>query len=207
MKKGNTDHRSSKKLTKASVGPITIGIDVGDKTSRYCVLNAEGKVVAERSTATTKKGMAQAFGAIQRCRIALEVGAHSRWIEQLLKGYGHEVIVANARQLPLITASSRKDDRQDAEMLARIARMDPSMLRPVRHRGEKAHSDLTKIRVRAALVEARTGLINAARGFAKAAGERIPACDADNFGMEQLGNFPASPCNSTPTNGRRCMLH
>lgn len=191
MKKGNTDHQSSKKLTKASVGPITIGMDVGDKTSRYCVLDGEGKVVAERSTATTRKGMAQVFGAVQRCRIALEVGTHSRWIERLLKGYGHEVIVANSRQLPLITASSRKDDRQDAEMLARIARMDPSMLRPIRHRGEKAQSDLTKIRVRAALLEARTGLINAARGFAKAAGERIPRCDADNFGMEQIADFSA----------------
>ncbi len=186
MKKNTTCQQSPKGRTKVSKGPITIGMDLGDKTSRYCMLDSNGEVVQERSVATTKKGMAQAFGAMQRSRIAIEVGTHSPWVSRLLNSMGHEVIVANARQVKLISASSRKDDRLDAQMLARLARIDPQLLRPIRHRSEKAQADLMKIRVRAALLDARTSLINAARGLTKATGERLPVCDADSMGVKQM---------------------
>ena len=99
--------------------------------------------------------------------------------------------MANARQVKLISQSSRKDDKLDAQMLARLARVDPQLLRPIRHRSEAAQADLLTIRVRSALVEARTGLVNAARGLAKAAGERLPKCDTDQMGEEQLKEVPA----------------
>lgn len=98
--------------------------------------------------------------------------------------------MANARQVKLISASSRKDDRLDARTLARLARVDPQLLRPIRHRSEQAQADLMTIRVRASLVEARTSLVNAARGFAKAMGERLPACDADNLGVDRMETLP-----------------
>jgi transposase len=173
-------------------GKITIGMDLGDKSSRYCVLDGQGAVVEERSVATTKTGMTQAFGARKHCRIAIEVGTHSPWVSRLLKALGQEVIVANARQVKLISQSSRKDDRLDAEMLARLARADPKLLRPIQHRSEKAQADLLKIRVRAALVEARTSLVNAARGLTKAAGERLPSCDSGQMGVEQMEGLPAA---------------
>jgi len=166
-------------------------MDLGDKMSRYCLLNSSGEVVEEGSVATTKKGIGQLFGRMRRCRIAIEVGTHSPWVSRLLKSYGHEVIVANARQVKLISASSRKDDRLDAQTLARLARMDPQLLRPIQHRSKKAQQHLMKIRVRATLVDARTSLVNAARGFTKAVGERLPACDADSMGMEQMADLPA----------------
>jgi transposase len=100
------------------------------------------------------------------------------------------VIVANARQLKLITSSSRKNDRMDAMTLARLARMDPELLRPIRHRSERAQRDLMVIRVRAGLVEARTALVNTVRGLAKSVGERVAPCDADNLGMGKIAEFP-----------------
>jgi transposase len=103
---------------------------------------------------------------------------------------GFEVIVANARQVQLISASSRKNDRVDAQMLARLARVDPELLRPIRHRSEQGQADLMKIRVRATLVELRTALINAARGMTKALGERLPACDAEAMGVAQAAALP-----------------
>jgi transposase len=112
------------------------------------VLDENAEVQAEGSVATTKKAMTQKFARLRRCRIALEVGTHSPWLSRLLNSFGHEVIVANARQVQLISASSRKDDRMDAQMLARLARVDPQLLRPIRHRGEKAQQDLLTIRVR-----------------------------------------------------------
>jgi transposase len=192
MRKNTTCQQSSKEHKKAPSGPITIGMDLGDKTSRYCVLNGNGEVIQERSVATTKKGMAQVFASLHRCRIAIEVGTHSAWVSRLLSGLGYEVIVANARQVKLISESSRKDDRVDARLLARLARFDPQLLRPIRHRSEKAQADLMRIRVRASLVEARTALVNATRGLTKAAGERLPSCDADYFGVELLEGLPAA---------------
>jgi transposase len=188
MKKRNTREQTRKAQPES--GPVTIGMDLGDKTSRYCVLNQQGEVIREGSVATSRKALTQLFGAKQRCRIAVEVGTHSPWVSRLLKSLGHEAIVANARQVKLISQSSRKDDKLDARMLARLARVDPELLRPLRHRGEQAQCDLLAIRVRAALVEARTGLANAARGFAKAAGERLPACDADILGTGTLRGLP-----------------
>jgi transposase len=190
MKKNNTCPKSSKG-NKARKRSITIGMDLGDKTSHYYVLDSEGELVREGAVTTTKKGMKQRFGSLQRCRIAMEVGTHSPWVSRLLGSLGHEVIVANARQVKLISASSRKNDRLDAQTLARLARMDPELLRPIRHRSEKAQGHLMQVRVRSALVETRTGLINTARGLAKAMGERLPACDADQMGVEKMQGLPA----------------
>lgn len=191
MKKNSTVAQSPKRATARQEGPITIGMDLGDKTSRYCVLGANGERLSEGSVATTRKAMGQKFAGMRRCRVAMEVGTHSPWLSRWLTSLGFETIVANARQVQLISASSRKNDRMDAQLLARLARVDPQLLRPIRHRSEQAQADLMTIRIRAALVEARTGLINAARGFAKAQGDRLPACDADAMGVEKMEALPA----------------
>ena len=191
MKKNSTTPQSPKRATARRQGPITIGMDLGDKTSRYCVLGDNGALLAEGTVATTRKAMAQKFAGMRRGRVAMEVGTHSPWLSRWLGSLGFEVIVANARQVQLISASSRKNDRLDARLLARLARVDPQLLRPVQHRSEQAQADLMTIRIRAALVEARTSLINAARGFTKAQGERLPACDADAMGVEKLESLPA----------------
>ncbi len=182
--------QSPKQNLKVCQGPISIGLDLGDKTSRYCCLNDRGEVVKQASVGTTKKGMAQTFGALKRSRIALEVGTHSPWVSRLLKSLGHEVYVANPRQVKLISQSSRKDDRVDAMTLARLVRVDPELLRPIQHRSEAAQMDLMAIRVRAVLVDVRTTLVNAARGLAKSVGERLPQCDADQMGTAQAGALP-----------------
>ena len=191
MKKNSTVAQSPKRATARKRGPITIGMDLGDKTSRYCVLGENGELLSEGSVATTRKAMTQKFAGMRRCRVAMEVGTHSPWLSRWLTGLGFEVIVANARQVQLISANSRKNDRMDAQLLARLARVDPQLLRPIRHRSEQAQADLLTIRIRAALVEARTSLVNAARGFAKAQGDRLPSCDADAMGVEKMEGLPA----------------
>jgi transposase len=190
MKKNSTVAQSSKRTAARQEGPITIGMDLGDKTSRYCVLGRYGELLSEGSVATTRKAMTQKFAGMRRCRVAMEVGTHSPWLSRWLTGLGFEVIVANARQVQLISANSRKNDRMDAHLLARLARVDPQLLRPIRHRSERAQTDLMTIRVRATLVEARTSLVNAARGFAKAQGDRLPACDTDSMGVERMESLP-----------------
>jgi transposase len=189
MKKNNTVKQSPRRAVARKQGSITIGMDLGEKTSRYGVLGDQGELM-EGSVAMNKKAMAQKFAGMRRCRVAIEVGTHSRWVSRLLSALGFEVIVANARQVQLISASSRQNDRVDARLLAPRVQVDPELLRPIRHRGEEAQADLLAIRVRASLVEARTMLVNAARGLAKSTGDRLPACDTDTLDVEKLEGLP-----------------
>src|ERR1700687_4201558 len=164
---------------------LTIGLDLGDRSSWYCVLDEAGGVLLEQRLSTTPKAMKDVFGAMPRCRIALETGMHSPWVSRLLSEFGHEVIVAHARNVRLIGESRKKDDRLDARTLARLARIDPQLLSPVRHRSAQAQADLTVIRARAGLVRARTALINTARGVTKSYGERLRGCNPRNLGTEK----------------------
>ena len=197
MKKNSSGCKSPKASMKATKATnVTVGMDLGDKTSRYCMLDENGEVLREASVGTTKKAMTQVFATMKPCRVAIEVGTHSPWVSRLLKSFGHEVIVANARQVQLISKSSRKNDRMDAQMLARLVRVDPRLLRPIQHRSEQAQEHLRVIRVRAALVEARTMLVNAARGLTKATGERLASCDADQMVVDRMESLPAGLQNS-----------
>jgi transposase len=107
---------------------LTIGLDLGDRNSWYCVVDEAGQIRLEQRVGTNAKGLQAVFGAMPRCRIALETGTHSPWISRLLSELGHEVIVANARRVRLIGESRKKDDRLDAQTLARLARIDPQLL-------------------------------------------------------------------------------
>jgi transposase len=158
---------------------LTIGLDLGDRHSRYCILDEAGEVVSEAALPTSHTGLSALLGKMPPSRVALEVGTHSPWVSRHIASLGHEVIVANPHKVKLITQSVRKNDRTDARQLARLARVDPQLLSPIRHRGEQAQADLAVIRARAELVEARTGLINCARGLAKPMGERLQKCAAE----------------------------
>jgi transposase len=182
MKKSSTVAATSKR----DLGQkLTIGLDLGDRSSWYCMLDEAGEVVGEKKLGTTPKAMKGVFAAMPRSRVALETGMHSPWVSRLLNELGHEVIVAHARNVRLIGESRRKDDRLDARMLARLARIDPQLLSPVKHRSAQAQADLTVIRARASLVRARTALVNAARGLTKSYGERIRGCNPRNMDAEK----------------------
>jgi transposase len=174
---------------KTSKGQLTIGLDLGDRSSSYCVLDAVGEVVLERKLPTTPDAMKQTFSGMPRSRIAMETGTHSPWVSRLLTALAHEVIVAHARNVRLITQSRRKDDRLDARTLARLARIDPQLLSPVQHRSAKAQLHLTEIRARAGLVSARTALVNAARGLVKTHGERLRKCGTFQVSREITGGL------------------
>jgi transposase len=121
---------------------LTIGLDLGDRSSWYCVLDEAGEVLLEQKLSTTPKAMKEVFGGMPRSRIALETGMHSPWVCRLLSELGHEVIVAHARNVRLIGESRRKDDRLDARTLARLVRIDPQLPAPVQHRSAQGQAHL-----------------------------------------------------------------
>lgn len=169
---------------------LTMGLDLGDRYSYLCVMDAAGQVVEEGRIATTAEALRRRFNAVERARVAIEVGAHSPWVSRLLTECGHEVFVANPRKLRLIYENDGKTDRVDAEWLARIARLDPKLLAPIQHRGRGAQADLALVRSRDAMVVSRTRLVNHVRGTVKAAGGRVPKCSTRTF---QKKGTPAIP--------------
>jgi transposase len=182
MKKTTTTAATSKRHLD---GKLTIGLDLGDRSSCYCVLDEAGEVIHEQKLGTTPKAMREVFAMVPQCRMALETGTHSPWVSRVLNELGHEVIVAHARNVRLIGESRRKDDRLDARTLARLARIDPQLLAPVKHRSAEAQAHLMVIRARASLVRARTALVNTARGLTKSYGERIRGCNPRNLDVEK----------------------
>jgi transposase len=142
---------------------MTAGLDLGDKYSYLCLIDTlSGEVVEEGRLRTSPETLRRRFASQERppMRIAIETGTHSPWVSRLLEECGHEVLVANARKTRLIYANRRKTDEVDAENLARLARLDPKLLYPVRHRGEGSQAHLALIRSRQALIGCRTQLVN-----------------------------------------------
>jgi transposase len=158
----------------------TIGCDLGDKRSEICVLDADGKVMQRTSVRTTRKGIGEWFSR-PAAHVVVEVGGHSRWVSAELRALGHRVTVANPRRVKLISDSDSKTDRHDAELLARLGRVDEKLLSPVVHRSPQAQADLAVAKARDALVATRTRLVNHVRGTVKAFGERLPRCSSESF--------------------------
>jgi transposase len=151
-----------------------IGFDLGDRYGYYSILGRDGRVEGAGRVRMTGKKLREFFGQSPRVRVAIEAGTHSPWVSRLLTDLGHDVIVANPRQLAFIYKSAKKTDEVDAEKLARVARLDPELLCPIRHRGKQAQADLAVVRSRDALVRCRGDLIRHLRGSVKSMGVRIP---------------------------------
>lgn len=174
------------KQLSVDAGFSTIGVDLGDKSSRVCELDGAGETVEESSIPTSSSGFSRKFGKRERCRIVLETGTHANWVHDQLVAMGHEVVVANARKVRAISANERKCDELDARMLARIGRVDLRLLQPVHVRPEQVRLDLAVIRARAGLIDARTALVNTVRGLAKTTGHNLPSCSAASLHKRSL---------------------
>jgi transposase len=170
---------------------MTAGLDIGDKHSYLCLLDQEsGEVMEEGRLRTTPEAIRRRFSSEQPMRIAIEAGTHSPWVSRLLEECSHEVLVANARKTRLIYANKRKADEIDAENLARLARVDPKLLYPLKHRSEESQAHMALIRSREALVSCRTQLVNHVRGAVKSFGGRLPKCPARSFHNKAAEHIP-----------------
>ncbi len=171
----------------------TIGLDLGDKYCDWALMVDDSKDIQEEGRVrTNKEALKRKFAALAPARVAMEVGPQSPWISRLVTECGHEVIVANPRKLKMIFDNDKKSDKVDAAILARVARFDPELLAPIQHRSEATQLALAKLRARDAAVGARTKLINAARGLAKAAGHKLPKCSAPCFHRKGIEELPES---------------
>lgn len=169
----------------------TVGLDLGDQHSHFCVLDADCRILEQGQDAMSRTDLTAFFQRPASARVVLEVGGQSAWVSRLAKEQGLEVSVANSRRVRLITRSYRKSERTTAELLARLGRVDPQLLSPVTHRSVECQSDLAVKRARDVAVASRTSLIKHVRGAIKSFGTRLPACSADGFYKRVLAHLPA----------------
>ncbi len=187
------------KTNSTSEPTVTIGVDVSDKSSEIYVIDRQGEWVESLRVPTKADALSSALTRYRDARVVIEVGPHSPWISRLLSADGFDVVVANPRRVRLIAESDSKNDKLDAEYLARLGRMDPGLLRPIVHRGEQAQRTRLLLLSRDGLVRARTQLINEVRGFAKSVGTAMPSATSRAFArrVREAGHEKLFPGAST----------
>jgi len=165
----------------AVVSGFTLGLDLGDRQHHVCVLDAAGQIIREASLPNTRPALKQLLADFPQATVALEAGTHSPWISRFLTDLGATVLVANPRKLHAISRSERKCDRRDAQLLARLARVDPALLHPIQHGSAQAQHDLLGLKLRDALVRTRVNLINAVRFTLKSLGHPVRNPSSESF--------------------------
>jgi transposase len=167
----------------------TIGIDLGDKSHHFSIVNAKGTIETRGTLPNQREVIAGFCAKWKGARTIIECGAQSPWISHFLSEQGMEVVVANPRRVKLISAGNTKSDRKDADLLARLGRADIQLLSPITHRSMNSQEDLCYVRVRDSLVQERVAMSNSIRGHLKA-----------------LGYTPPSACTETIANHCRAQL-
>jgi len=169
---------------------ITVGLDIGDRTSRIYEVDVAGRRLREATVPTTRGALQRYFEGHSHCRVVLEVGTHSPWIARELLKLEHEVLVANPSAMYGRRRRNKRNDQLDAEFLARQGRADVKLLHPIQHRGIEGQLHLAVLRARDQLVRSRTKLINHVRGAVKSFGGRIVGCSAEAFPTRAMDDMP-----------------
>lgn len=170
-----------------------IGIDLGDKRHAVCITDEHGTIQREFFIGNRRTRLADLAKDHPGALLAMEVGTHSPWISRLMAAEGLEVLVANARNLRAIYANDRKCDELDARMLAKLARVDPELLSPVRHGSEASQTTQLAIKLRDTLVRRRVDIVVAVRSTLKSLGTRLPQGSTESFARragEALAQHP-----------------
>ena len=173
-----------------SLPHLTVGLDVGDKRTHFCVVDAVRQVITRGSFATTREALERTLAPFRAARIVLEAGSQSPWMSRVLRALGYAVLVADPRRVELISKDPRKTDRRDAEMLARMGAAAPELLGSVHHRGERAQAHLSIVRARDLMVRQRTMAVQQTRSICKAFGVRLPSGSTEGFAAKMRSQIP-----------------
>lgn len=161
--------------------PAAGGIDLGSKHSEICLVDAAGEVVLRRRVATTAEAFEQALSGLPTLPLAIETGGETNWVRRQLTALGHQVTVANAKRLKVLTDTHSKDDRRDARLLAEIQLRWPRLLQPVQPRSLESERHRALLKLRQSVVETRVKLLNSARGVLKSFGIKPPRASAEAY--------------------------
>lgn len=170
--------------------PVTIGLDLGVRRSYQHTVDSQGQCTAHGALPTTRSALKRILPK-EPARVVIEASGSCRWVAAFCEELGHEVVIANPRKLHLITKSEKKTDRRDARLLAEIGQIRPTLLNPIRLRGEGCQRVRVLLAARRQLIEQRTELINFIRGQMRTLGEPLPSCSTQSFTKRVQAAIPA----------------
>ena len=170
---------------------LTVGLDVGDKRTHLCTVDAARQPVARGTFPTTRDRLVAALKPFPGATVFLEAGSQSPWMSRAIRELGHKVQVVDPRRVELISKDPRKTDRRDAEMLAKMGSAMPELLGSVHHRGESAQAHLSIVRARDLLVRQRTMAVQQVRSISKAFGLTLPSATTDGFAAKVTPLIPS----------------
>ena len=170
--------------------PTTIGLDLGARVTQVAVYDTSGNRVEERKVSTAKESLEQLFDRFPGARVVMEASTPTRWINNLARKRGHEVIIANPRKIPVITASIRKSDRNDARLLGEIGQFKPELLSPVELRDDVHQPVRTRLFAREQLVKTRSSLCTFVRSQVKSVGQKLPTGTTRSFALKMRPLLP-----------------
>ena len=179
-----------RKATESHAGIMTIGMDLGNRKHSVCGLDAGGNKVLECEVENTREALGAFFSEHAGSRVGMETGTHCRWVSALAAERGCDAKVADARSLGIVYGSRRKNDRVDAEKLARVLKFDPTLFHPVKLRDDRRHHLLQLLKLRDGMVACRTLMVNKVRGLCKARGVILRKCDAASFASWARAELP-----------------
>ena len=149
----------------------SVGLDVSQKTTAICVVDAAGKTIWRGVCATAPD---QIEIRIRRhaghdARVGVETGAMTPWLVHELRGRDIEVICLDARHArAALKMQINKTDQNDAEGLAQIVRT--GWYRSVHVKSPDAHRARALLGARTQLVGMTTRVSNHIRGILKTFG-------------------------------------
>ena len=162
------------------------------KTGKFRDLNAAFALFVELQDAFPHRDR-DGFHPLTLASFHQNVNLYHLWkcSSRYLTEQGATVLVANPRKLHAISRNERKCDRRDAQMLARLARVDAALLHPIQHGSAQAQHDLLGLKLRDALVRNRVSLINAIRFTLKSLGHPVRNPSSESFHKTVLADIPA----------------
>jgi transposase len=167
-----------------------IAIDLHDEYSQTCVMSPDRKILIEAKIPTSDVALREFFRGRERSRVIYEAGPHALWVGELLTELGHEAVPVHARRLRLIAESRNKNDRMDAETMARLSLADLDLIRPVKQRSRETLDERSITTTRAALVESQKRLRVTVRGLVKPFGVRLSSGKRTALSEAAQANLP-----------------
>jgi len=155
------------------------GLDLGKKSSRFCVVDAKRAVVREGNVRNRVAELHKVFARFPAMRIAIEASTKAFWVADRLRELGHEPVVVDPGRTKAIGAALIKHDKLDARVLATLCAAD--VLAAVDQPSEKQRMARMPVVVRDGLVRCRVRLAMMVRSILDSEGIDLPRCALDRF--------------------------
>ena len=149
-----------------------VGLDIHSKHISLCVLNETGQVVHRTKVRTVDQMMRILEGLSDRFEVCYEASCGYGHYHDLLRPVAARVLVAHPGQLRLIFRSMNKNDRKDAERLAKLLYLGEVPTVHVPSLEVRTWREL--INCRSQVIVKRTRAKNAARALLRSAGTVPP---------------------------------